>query len=95
MITVKTENVPTTAAPANGQKAKQDSPVYDPAMVYILEFCTVLALRDRETVELLGKRVVEALQAVLRDVKTYHPVLIARATFYLFRLLKASYVSSC
>jgi brefeldin A-resistance guanine nucleotide exchange factor 1 len=92
VITVKTESLP--ASPANGQKPRQKSPVYDPALVYILEFCTVLTLRDEKTVELLGKRVVEALQAILRDATNYHPILISRATFYLFRLLQASYVSN-
>lgn len=91
VITVKTENIPPSQA--NGQKQRQNSAVYDPALVYILEFCTVLALRDDSTVELLGKRVVEAIQAILRDVPRYHPILIERATFYLFNLLQASYVS--
>ncbi|KAH8879449.1 hypothetical protein GQ53DRAFT_671995 [Thozetella sp. PMI_491] len=89
VITVKAENIP--GSPSNGQKPRQNSPVYDPALVYILEFCTILALRDEETVEVLGKRVVEALQAVLRDASNYHPILISRATFYLFKLLQASY----
>jgi brefeldin A-resistance guanine nucleotide exchange factor 1 len=91
VITVKADHAP-ASPPPNGQKSGNLPPHYDPAIVYILELCTVLALRDDETVELLGKRVVEALQVVLRDVKTYHPTLVGRATFYLFRLLKASYV---
>jgi brefeldin A-resistance guanine nucleotide exchange factor 1 len=91
VITVKAENIPPSQA--NGQKPRQSSALYDPALVYILEFCTVLALRDDSTVELLGKRVVEAIQAILRDVPRYHPILIERATFFLFNLLQASYVS--
>lgn len=93
VITVKNaDNVP--GSPSNGQKPRQTGPVYDPAMIYILEFCTILALRDESTTELLGKRVVDVLQAVLRDVASYHPILVARATFYLFKLLQAGYVSS-
>jgi golgi-specific brefeldin A-resistance guanine nucleotide exchange factor 1 len=88
VITVKGEHAPPAT---NGQKTASTSPSYDPAVVYLLELCTVLALRDEETVDLLGKRVVDALQVVLRDVKNYHPTLVGRATFYLFRLLKASY----
>jgi brefeldin A-resistance guanine nucleotide exchange factor 1 len=91
VITVKADNIPPSQA--NGQKSRQSSALYDPGLVYILEFCTVLALRDDSTVELLGKRVVEAIQAILRDVPRYHPILIERATFYLFNLLQASYVS--
>lgn len=67
--------------------------MYDPAVVYILEFCTVLALRDDETVELLGKPVAEALQMILRDSAQHHPILVSRAAFYQFSVLKASYVS--
>jgi len=90
VITVKnTDNVP--ASPSNGQKLRPSGPVYDPAMIYILEFCTILALRDQNTTELLGKRVVDVLQAVLRDVSSYHPILVGRASFYLFRLLQAGY----
>lgn len=89
LIRVNADNAP--SSPTNGQKVKS-GPIYDPAMVYILEFCTILALRDENTVELLGQRVVGVLQAVLRDVGNYHPTLVARATFYLFRLLQAGYV---
>lgn len=91
VISVKADNIP-AASPASGPKS-QSSPTYDPALVYVLEYCTVLALRDEKTVELLGKRVVEALQSVLRNATHYHPILVSRTTFYLFRLLKASYVS--
>lgn len=89
VITVKAENIPPSGT--NGQKPRQTTAVYDPGLVYILEFCTVLALRDETTIEVLGKRVVEAIQEILRDVPRYHPVLIERATFYLFNLLQASY----
>ncbi|KAL2200633.1 hypothetical protein P885DRAFT_27498 [Corynascus similis CBS 632.67] len=89
VITVKTDNIPPSQV--NGQNSRQNNALYDPGLVYILEFCTVLALRDNSTVELLGKRVVEAIQAILRDVPRYHPILIERATFYLFSFLQASY----
>ncbi|KAK4126045.1 Sec7-domain-containing protein [Parathielavia appendiculata] len=89
VITVKADNIPPSQT--NGQQSRQSNAIYDPALVYILEFCTVLALRDDSTVERLGRRVVEAIQAILRDVPQYHPILIERATFYLFNLLQASY----
>ena len=92
VIKVKSESMPSpstaTASKGHGQ------PEYDPALVYILEFCTVLALRDRASVELVGERVVGTIQAVLRDVSHYHSTVIGRATFYLFNLLRASYVSA-
>lgn len=87
VITVKTENIPTSPT----QKPRQNTPIYDPAIIYILEFCTVLALRSQDTVELLGKRVGNALHAILRDASRYHPILVERTAFYLFHLLQASY----
>jgi hypothetical protein len=92
VITVKTDNIPLSQA--NGQKHRQSTATYDPALVYVLEFATLLALRDASTIELFGKRVVDALQTVLRDVPRHHPIVIERATFYLLSLLHASYVSA-
>jgi golgi-specific brefeldin A-resistance guanine nucleotide exchange factor 1 len=89
VISVKPEN----PAPTSPNSAKtQAEPNYDPALVYILEYCTILALRDEGTVEVLGKRVIGALQTVLRDVTQHHWIVVGRATFYLFSLLRASYV---
>ena len=68
-------------------------PVYDPAVVYILEFCTILALKDSDTIELVGKSVVEALQIILRNSGRFHTVLVSRAVYYQLNVLKASYVS--
>lgn len=90
VITVKPDG---PVSPAIAQRQTKGRPVYDPAVVYILEFCTVLALRDGETIELLGKQISEALQAILRDSSRYHPILASRAAFYQFSILKASYVS--
>ncbi|KAK0119533.1 GDP/GTP exchange factor for ARF [Cadophora gregata] len=89
VISVKSET--DTVAPTNGQKSANDGPVYDPAMVYILELCTVLALRDKETVAALGADVAEALQNVMRHVGSYHNIMISRTMFYLLHLLHASY----
>ncbi|KAM7210238.1 ARF guanine-nucleotide exchange factor 2 [Rhypophila decipiens] len=88
VITVKTEP---PAAAANGQKARHSAAVYEPSIVYVLEFCTVLALRDARTVEALTQRVVVPIQNILRNAGQYHPILVERATFYLFTLLHASY----
>lgn len=92
VITVKADNLP-PSSPALAQKPS--APVtYDPGLVYILELSTVLTLRDDHAVHLLGKRVINAHQAILRDLSHHHAIIIARTTFYLFRLLQASYVSS-
>ncbi|KAL2282459.1 hypothetical protein FJTKL_10557 [Diaporthe vaccinii] len=89
VITVKADNVP-PHSPALAQKPRNNV-LYDPSLVYILELSTILALRDDHTVQLLGKRVVDALQAILRDISSYHPITVSRTTLYSFRLLQASY----
>ncbi len=92
VIKVKSDNVPPSsqAHSSNSSKAA-NTPPYEPGPVYILEFCTVLALRNEASVKLVGKRVVDALQGILRDVSRFHPIFIGRATYYLFSLLRASY----
>lgn len=89
-FSVKSEN--DAPALSNGQSSKS-GPVYDPAMVYLLELCTVLALRDQETVKALGADVAEALQNVLRHAASYHFIMISRTLLYQLHLLHASYVS--
>ncbi|KAI1369319.1 Sec7-domain-containing protein [Xylaria arbuscula] len=89
-ITVKPESVPSSPASV-GNKSSHRKLSYDPAVVYILEFCTALALRTSETVEPFGKQVTEALQTILRNSSRYHPVLVSRAAYYQFNILKASY----
>ncbi|KIH92242.1 hypothetical protein SPBR_02176 [Sporothrix brasiliensis 5110] len=90
VIKVKSDNVPPTS-PANPNNKPPNTPPYEPSPVYILELCTVLALRSEASVQLVGKRVVDALQGILRDVSRFHPIFIGRATYYLFSLLRASY----
>jgi brefeldin A-resistance guanine nucleotide exchange factor 1 len=91
VISVKTETDP--QAPTNGQKSAATGPAYDPAMVYLLELCTVLALRDKETIMALGADVAESLQNVMRNAASYHSIMISRSMFYLLHLLHAGYVS--
>jgi len=92
VISVKTESVPSSPS-AGGIKASHKKPTYDPTIVYILEFCTVLALSSPDTIEALGKQVAEALQTFLRNASRYHSALVSRAAYYQFNMLKASYVS--
>ncbi|KAI8949649.1 Sec7-domain-containing protein [Xylaria longipes] len=90
IITVKPESVPSSPASA-GNKVAHTKPTYDPSVVYILEFCTVLSLKSPETIESLGKLVAEALQAILRNSSRYHSALVSRTAYYQFNILKASY----
>ncbi|KAF8861848.1 Sec7-domain-containing protein [Acephala macrosclerotiorum] len=88
VISVKSEE---TQPATNGQKSALNGPIYDPSVVYLLELCTVLALRDQETVESLGGSVAEALQNVMRSAHSYHFIMTSRTMFYLLHLLHASY----
>ncbi|KAI9842635.1 MAG: GDP/GTP exchange factor for ARF [Sclerophora amabilis] len=92
VIVVKPE-VPAASYP-NGQRPTTKGIVYDPAVVYVLEFATVLALRNETTVRELGKDVAEALQSVIRDASNVHPTVVSRSVFYLLRLLQSSHEHS-
>jgi brefeldin A-resistance guanine nucleotide exchange factor 1 len=91
VITVKSENE--APSPSSGH-TPSNGPVYDPAMVYLLELCTVLALRDNQTINTLGGDVAEALQNVMRNASSYHTIVVSRTMFYLLHLLHASYERS-
>jgi brefeldin A-resistance guanine nucleotide exchange factor 1 len=91
IITVKPDSVSPMAG--NSQIPIPEGPIYDPSIVYLLELCTVLALRDHETIKILGEDVASALQNVIRDPANYHSTMISRSAFYLLSLLRASYVS--
>lgn len=80
-------------SPTNGVNSAPYSPVYDPSMVYILELCTVLATRDNETINEFGADVAVALQNVIRNPSSWHPLMVSRTIYYLLHLLHASYVS--
>lgn len=66
---------------------------YDPTVAYILEFSTLLAIRDDDTIMRVGKQVFDATQSILRDCKEWHAITVSRAAFYALRILKSSYVS--
>ena len=78
----------------NGGQSSSIVPVYDPSLVYLLELCTVLALRDVETIAALGADVAEALQNVMRNAASYHTIMVSRTMFYSLHLLHASYEKS-
>jgi golgi-specific brefeldin A-resistance guanine nucleotide exchange factor 1 len=92
IITVKSDSLAPMVP--NGQDSMSEGPVYDPSIVYILELCTALALRDHKTIKKLGEDVADSLQSVIRDSANYHSTMISRAVFYLLSLLHASYVST-
>jgi brefeldin A-resistance guanine nucleotide exchange factor 1 len=91
VISVKSETEPPLSP--NSQKGTYSGPTYHPSTVYLLEFCTILALRDNETITALGADVAEALMNVMRNAPSYHHIMVSRTIFYLLHLLHASYVS--
>lgn len=93
VIVVKSEAPAQVSAKTNGQKAKSIGIAYDPSNVFVLEFATILAARDAETIEKLGEDVAESLQSVVRDASRMHPVTLSRTVYYLLSFLRASHVS--
>lgn len=77
----------------NGHRGNSSKPAYDPSVVFILELATIMATRDHDSVTLMGQAVADALQNVVRDAASAHPLVLARAVFYLLYLLNASQVS--
>lgn len=89
VITVKPDLPAPSPLRPNGSKARTQGSQYDPSLVFALELATIVALRDAETVEKLGKSVADALQTVLRD-NNVHPVVLSRTVYYLLKLLRGS-----
>lgn len=90
VITVKAEAVSPT--PSLDRRVDASGPKYDAGLVYLLEFCTVLALRDADTIRAVGKTVADSLLGVLRTATEHHHIAVSRAAFYLLQLLRAGYV---
>ena len=93
VITVKPETPVANPAKTNGYRTTNQGPVYDPAIVFVLELATVLAMRDAESIATVGQAVADALYTVVRDATNVHPLLLSRAVYYLLHLLNASQVS--
>ncbi|KAJ4174513.1 GDP/GTP exchange factor for ARF [Fusarium falciforme] len=89
VISVKHESMP--GSPTNGHVPPSGHLRYDPSVTYLLEFCTLLATRDEESIEDMGKVVFDTLQGVLRDSGQYHAITVSRAAFYALKLLKTGY----
>lgn len=77
----------------NGQKIQPTGVPYDASVLFVLEFATILAARDPETMSKLGAEVVDALQSIIRDAAQVHPVTLSRTIYYLLSFLRASHVS--
>ena len=93
VITVKPERPSPSSPRTNGHRTIHQGPIYDPAVVFVLELATVLAMRDAESIATMGQAVADALHTVVRDAANVHPLVLSRAVYYLLHLLNASQVS--
>lgn len=78
----------------NGGNTVSKGPIYDPAVVYVLEFATSLVLRDESTVATHGKMLAETLTGIIRNSSRVHNIVVSRVVYYLFSLLQASHEHS-
>jgi brefeldin A-resistance guanine nucleotide exchange factor 1 len=67
---------------------------YNPGTVFLLEFATMLTLRDQDTVAAAGEYLTASLQTAIRDASNIHPLTSSRMVHYLLSLLRLAYVSS-
>lgn len=94
VVTVKPERPIPVTVRVNGHRMPKAGPEYDPGSVFLLEFATILTLRDNETVAAAGETLTGSLQNAVRDASNLHPLAASRVVHYLLELLRHSYVSS-
>lgn len=92
VIVVKPDRPNPPPPRTNGHRSTSQGLLYDPSVIYILELATIIALRDEETIALVGQVVSDALQNVVRDAVNVHHLIVSRAVLYLLHLLNASQV---
>ena len=64
---------------------------YDPSIIYLLEIATILTIRNHQVAMSTEQDVMEALQGVVRNSNSFHPIITSRSAFYLLRLLHAKH----
>lgn len=93
VVTVKPERPIPVTVRVNGHRMPKAGPEYEPGTVFLLEFATLLTLRDDETVAAAGEQLTGSLQNAVRDASNLHPLATSRVVHYLLQLLRYSYVS--
>ncbi|KAL9600383.1 MAG: hypothetical protein Q9219_003233 [cf. Caloplaca sp. 3 TL-2023] len=89
VIVVKPERPPSPVK-TNGLRQGNRGPAYDPSLVYVLEFITLLAIHDESHLAAVGEMVADALQNVVRNAANVHFMVLSRAVYYLLVLLQRS-----
>ena len=94
VVIVVKPDIPSAASPtSSGTRANPHGSVYDPAIIYIFELASLIALQSEESVATVGPAVAEALHNLVRDAANVHQLIVSRATLYLLHLLSVSHVS--
>ena len=91
VVTVKPERPMPVTARVNGHRSNKSGPEYDPGTMFMLELATGLTLRDPDTVAASGERLTNALQNVIRDPASLHPLASSRIVRYTLDLLRSSF----
>lgn len=93
VVTVKPERPIPVTVRVNGHRMPKAGPEYDPGTVFLLEYATLLTLRDEGTIAAAGEGLTGTLQNYVRDAANLHPLAASRIVHYLLELLRHSYVS--
>lgn len=87
IVVVKPDYYP----PADIDTATPKEPIYDAAVVYILEFATCLVLKDTRATEAHGKALADMIMSIIRNSFRVHHIVVSRSIYYMFSLLESSY----
>lgn len=93
VVTVKPERPIPVTVRVNGHRMPKAGPEYNPGTVFLLEYATLLTLRDEGTIAAAGEGLTGTLQDYVRDAANLHPLAASRIVHYLLELLRHSYVS--
>ncbi|KIV93676.1 hypothetical protein PV10_04871 [Exophiala mesophila] len=91
VVSVKPERPMPVTVRVNGHRMPKAGPEYDPGTVFLLEFATMLTLRDEETIGTVGENLTASLQSAVRDAANLHPLAASRVVHYFLELLKYSH----
>ena len=94
IVAVKPERPASIPNRSEVPRPGRSNAVYNPSTVFLLEFATILALRDEDTVSAVGESLTAALQTAIRDASNLHPLTSSRMVHYLLDLLRLAFVST-
>jgi golgi-specific brefeldin A-resistance guanine nucleotide exchange factor 1 len=93
IVVVKAERPTSTPSHPDVTRSSRSNAAYNPSTVFLLEFATILTLRDKDTVDAAGESLTASLQTAIRDASNLHPLTTSRMVHYLLDLLRLAFVS--